>query len=191
MDRYGARGVMLASIVLVVASCLATVALISLPGLMIFYGVGVGVGSGALSVVMGAAIANRWFVKRRGLVTGLLGAGFSAGQLVFVQLTTALTVTIDWRAALAPVQEQGSGARGVDDAEDVQERRLAAAGGAAHADVFAGGDGEAEVVDRDDRTRRHGEDARHAAGLDDRRRHVTTSWRSVAAIGSRPTSCMG
>jgi MFS family permease len=99
MDRYGVRSVMLAAIVLVVASCLSTIVMISLPGLMLFYGVGVGIGSGALSVVMGAAIANRWFVKRRGLVTGVLGAGFSAGQLVFVQLMTALTISIDWRAA--------------------------------------------------------------------------------------------
>jgi predicted MFS family arabinose efflux permease len=49
---------------------------------------------------MGASIANLWFVAQRGFVTGLLSAGVSAGQLVFVPAMMALTVTFGWRAAL-------------------------------------------------------------------------------------------
>src|ERR1044071_207026 len=63
-------------------------------------GVVAGLSTGTLSGTLGAVVANRWFVARRGLVTGLLGGGASVGQLIFIPLLMNLTVTIDWRAAL-------------------------------------------------------------------------------------------
>jgi predicted MFS family arabinose efflux permease len=44
-------------------------------------------------------VANRWFVKRRGLVTGLLTASNAAGQLVFLPLLASLVVSDGWRVA--------------------------------------------------------------------------------------------
>ena len=46
--------------------------------------VGLGTGSMALSLV--ATVTGRWFVARRGLVSGILTAGGAAGQLVFLPL---------------------------------------------------------------------------------------------------------
>ena len=46
--------------------------------------VGLGTGSMALSLV--ATVTGRWFVARRGLVSGVLTAGGAAGQLIFLPL---------------------------------------------------------------------------------------------------------
>jgi MFS family permease len=41
---------------------------------LVLWGVVVGVGSGMAATVLGAAVANRWFTQRRGLVMGLMTA---------------------------------------------------------------------------------------------------------------------
>ena len=48
----------------------------------------------------GPVIANRWFVRGRGVVLGLFGASASAGQLIFFPLLTAVAVIVDWRLAV-------------------------------------------------------------------------------------------
>ena len=42
--------------------------------------------TGAISLPLAAMIANRWFVARRGLVTGILTASNATGQLIFLPL---------------------------------------------------------------------------------------------------------
>ncbi len=44
-------------------------------------------------------MANRWFVARRGLITGIFGAATSAGQLVFVPFLSQIAVNFGWRNA--------------------------------------------------------------------------------------------
>ncbi|HZR41258.1 MAG TPA: MFS transporter, partial [Ktedonobacteraceae bacterium] len=63
------------------------------------WGGAVGLASGALTTVFAAIVANRWFVKRRGLVMGILTASNAAGQLVFLPLLAWLAVTSGWRAS--------------------------------------------------------------------------------------------
>jgi len=54
---------------------------------------------GTAATVLGAAVANRWFDKHRGLVMGILTASTATGQLVFLpQLARAVTAH-GWRAA--------------------------------------------------------------------------------------------
>jgi MFS family permease len=67
--------------------------------LYLTWGVLVGLGSGAGMVGMATAIANRWFVARRGLVVGLLTASNASGQLVFLPLLASLVVSHGWHAA--------------------------------------------------------------------------------------------
>jgi predicted MFS family arabinose efflux permease len=54
------------------------------------WGLLVGIGSGAGTVGLGAAVANRWFVAHRGLALGLLTASNASGQLVFLPLLAAV-----------------------------------------------------------------------------------------------------
>jgi sugar phosphate permease len=44
-------------------------------------------------------LANRWFVTRRGLVVGILGASWATGQLAFLPLLAAVVDACGWRAA--------------------------------------------------------------------------------------------
>jgi sugar phosphate permease len=53
--------------------------------------------------VLGATIATRWFVARRGLVVGIMTASVATGQLVFLPLLASLTERYGWRIALGLV----------------------------------------------------------------------------------------
>jgi predicted MFS family arabinose efflux permease len=59
----------------------------------------VGLGTGSMALVFAATVAQRWFVARRGLVTGVLTAGSATGQLVFLPVAAWLAETVGWRAA--------------------------------------------------------------------------------------------
>jgi len=63
----------------------------------LFLGVVSGVGTGLIGTVLGAAIANRWFLKNRSMVVGLFGALMSAGQLLFIPLLSAISLSQGWR----------------------------------------------------------------------------------------------
>ncbi len=66
--------------------------------LYLTWGVLVGIGSGVGMVGLAAAVANCWFVERRGLVVGILTAGNASGQLVFLPLLASLAQSFGWRA---------------------------------------------------------------------------------------------
>jgi sugar phosphate permease len=50
-----------------------------------------------------AAVANRWFIARRGVVVGLLTASNATGQLIFVPVLASLVVAYGWRSAVVLV----------------------------------------------------------------------------------------
>lgn len=66
---------------------------------ILLWGVVVGVGSGMAATVLGAAVANRWFTERRGLVMGLLTASAATGQLIFLPSFAAAVTRDGWRSA--------------------------------------------------------------------------------------------
>jgi predicted MFS family arabinose efflux permease len=53
-------------------------------------------------VPLAAIIANRWFIRRRGLVTGLMTASYASGQLVFLP-GLAWIAGFDWRYAAVAI----------------------------------------------------------------------------------------
>uniref|UniRef100_A0A7C3A702 MFS transporter n=1 Tax=Thermorudis sp. TaxID=1969470 RepID=A0A7C3A702_9BACT len=99
MDRFGPTRVALAGLALMAASTATTAAVSHLWQLHLLWGVLSGVGTGLVAMVLGATVANRWFVARRGLVMGIFGAAASAGQLVFLPLLMWLVVAVGWRSA--------------------------------------------------------------------------------------------
>ena len=101
IDRFGPRRVAVGALLLTIMATIGTILMQSIAEFVFWWGLVAGIASGALGGTLGPVVANRWFVSRRGLVTGLLGGGASAGQLIFIPLLMTLTVTIDWRAALA------------------------------------------------------------------------------------------
>jgi MFS family permease len=100
MDRVGPRLVVILGLALTIVGTAATMVMTTLWELNLWWGIVAGIGTGAVSIVVGAAVANRWFAARRGLVVGILGAGSSAGTLIFLPVLMNLTVEFGWRTAV-------------------------------------------------------------------------------------------
>jgi sugar phosphate permease len=100
IDRFGLRAVMIAALGLMALGFGLTPLIGAAWQLLLLWGLVVGSGSGMAAMVMGAVVANRWFVARRGLVIGLLTGSAAAGQLVFIKLLDALTRDMGWRVAV-------------------------------------------------------------------------------------------
>jgi predicted MFS family arabinose efflux permease len=103
MERFGIRRVVASALVLVAAGSGLTVFMKSSLELVLLWGVLVGLGTGAMALSFVATVTGRWFVYRRGLVTGVLTAGGAAGQLVFLPLLAYLIQFRGWRAAALTV----------------------------------------------------------------------------------------
>jgi len=98
-QRFGLRRVMVAGMALLtVGYGLSTVAT-RYWQFVVLWGIVVGLGSGLAATVLGAAVANRWFTERRGLVMGLLTASTATGQLVFLPGLATVVTTYGWRGA--------------------------------------------------------------------------------------------
>lgn len=99
MNRFGVRNVTLVSILLSALSMVASSFVQTQWQLNLFFGFASGLATGLVASVLGALVANRWFVTHRGLVVGVMGAAVSAGQLVFFPLLTVWAVEMGWRTA--------------------------------------------------------------------------------------------
>jgi predicted MFS family arabinose efflux permease len=98
IQRIGLRGTVLGSLALLAAGAFGAASVTRPWQLYATWGVLVGVGSGAGMVGMATAVANRWFVARRGLVIGLLTASNASGQLVFLPLLASLAQHLGWQS---------------------------------------------------------------------------------------------
>jgi len=99
MNRYGIRRVLVCALLLIAAGVGLTPLMRQPWQLYLLWGVVVGAGTGAMAGVLATTVANRWFVARRGLVTGLLTAASATGQLAFLPGLAALAVSWGWRWA--------------------------------------------------------------------------------------------
>lgn len=99
INRLGARRMMIVSLVVVAGGAAATTAMTALWQLDLLWGLAIGSATGVISIPLSAIVATRWFVKRRGLVTGLLAASFATGNLIFLPLLAWITQEHGWRVA--------------------------------------------------------------------------------------------
>jgi MFS family permease len=103
MARFGVRRILTVALLLITTGVGLTTVMRTAWQLDLLWGVVVGTGTGAMAGVLAATVANRWFVARRGLVTGILTAAGATGQLVFLPVLASLAVTRGWRWASAVV----------------------------------------------------------------------------------------
>jgi MFS family permease len=99
MERFTVRKVVMAALFTVGTGALGTVWMTKSWQFILLWGVVVGIGTGSMALVFAATIANRWFVKKRGLVVGILTAAAASGQLVFLPGLSKLAVDPGWRAS--------------------------------------------------------------------------------------------
>ncbi|MSZ48705.1 MAG: MFS transporter [Actinobacteria bacterium] len=98
MERFTVRKVVMTSLTFVALSALSTVFITQPWHLWLLWGVCVGIGTGSMALVFAATVANRWFVKQKGLVVGALTAASATGQLIFLPLLSHFAVTYGWES---------------------------------------------------------------------------------------------
>lgn len=99
IDRFGLRRIVLIALALLATSVALSTRMQSRWQLTLLWGVLVGTGTGATSMVLAAIVATRWFDQRRGLVLGALSAANATGQLVFLPMLASVVETQGWRTA--------------------------------------------------------------------------------------------
>jgi MFS family permease len=98
-ERFGLRRVITVAVLAMAVGSGLTL-LVNAPWqLDILWGVVNATATGAISVPLGAMIANRWFAERRGLVTGMLTASNATGQLIFLPALAWIVGAWGWRYA--------------------------------------------------------------------------------------------
>jgi OFA family oxalate/formate antiporter-like MFS transporter len=97
-DKWGARRLALAGMLLIGFGLAAAGLARSLIEVYVAYGLGIGLGVGC-SYVPVLGTVQKWFVKKRGLASGIAVSGIGVGTLVMPPLASYLIATFGWRSA--------------------------------------------------------------------------------------------
>lgn len=97
MQTVGIRRTMMGGLTLMAISTFASLWMTAPWQYILTWGVISGIGSGAVASVMGAAVVNRWFATRQGLVMGMLTASTATGALVFLPFMAWLSRQGAWQ----------------------------------------------------------------------------------------------
>ncbi|MBC7724789.1 MAG: MFS transporter [Burkholderiaceae bacterium] len=99
MARFGLRRVTSIALLFVAGGAALSVFATEPWMLILTWGVMIGLGTGSMALVFAATVADQWFIRRRGLVVGILTAGSATGQLAFLPITAILVQEQGWRQA--------------------------------------------------------------------------------------------
>ena len=97
-DRWGSRRLAVVGMILTGAGLALAGAAHSLVAIYAAYGLGVGAGVGCAYVPAVGAV-QRWFVRHRGLASGLAVSGIGVGTLLMPPLASLLIAALGWREA--------------------------------------------------------------------------------------------
>jgi len=97
-DRFGPRLVMTLCGFFLGLGYLLVAQISAVWQLYLFYGVIIGIGMGGSFVPLMSTVA-RWFVKRRGMMTGIVVTGVGVGSLIAPPVASRLISTYDWRSS--------------------------------------------------------------------------------------------
>jgi len=95
-DRFGPRLIMAVTGSIFCLGLLLMSQMSAIWQLYLFYGVIVGIGLSSIDVIPLTTTA-RWFVKRRGMMTGIVKVGTGTGQLIIPLMTSIFIATYGWR----------------------------------------------------------------------------------------------
>ncbi len=97
-DKLGPRKLMVASSCFLGLGFLLMSRLQTVWQLYLFYGIAVGIGISSIDVIS-LSTTTRWFVRNRGMVTGMVKVGTGAGQLIIPLAASFLITNYGWRTA--------------------------------------------------------------------------------------------
>ncbi|WP_341321385.1 MFS transporter [Solibacillus sp. FSL H8-0523] len=100
VEKYGLKRMMLGSMLLLSIALACTFVMKQEWQLILIWGVMMGIGSGLFLTVLSTQVANRWFVKRRGLAVGILTAATATGQLILLPVLATLVDRYSWQTAI-------------------------------------------------------------------------------------------
>jgi MFS family permease len=103
MLRFGLRRIMMLAVAITAAGVGLTALVAQSWQLTLLWGFVIGGGTGLTALVLGATVANSWFVQRRGLVIGLMTASSASGQLLFLPLFAKVSDEYGWRSLVVLV----------------------------------------------------------------------------------------
>jgi len=103
MERFGIKKVVMTALSVVGTGSALTIFIQKPWQLVALWGVVVGIGTGSMALVFAASIANRWFIKNRGLVIGGLTAATATGQLIFLPGLSTLATNVGWQSVSVAV----------------------------------------------------------------------------------------
>lgn len=97
-DRFGPRIVVAVCGLFLGTGYLLIAQVTAIWQLYLFYGVITGIGMGAAFIPLASTVA-RWFVKRRGMMTGIAASGLAVGTLVIPLVANWLISLYGWRTS--------------------------------------------------------------------------------------------
>ncbi|RUS47456.1 MFS transporter [Cohnella sp. AR92] len=100
LEKYGIRRVLIFTISGLAAGLAVTPLMNALWQFELLWGLIAGIATGFMANVLGVTVSNKWFVKRKGLVVGILTASAATGQLLFLPLLARITVDAGWKYAV-------------------------------------------------------------------------------------------
>jgi MFS family permease len=103
MQSFGVRRTLLWALLLMAVATGASAWMTEPWQLILSWGVLSGLGTGCVAVVFGATVINRWFVKHRGLMMGILTASTATGTLIFLPGMAAIVEAGGWRPVVITV----------------------------------------------------------------------------------------
>ncbi len=101
IDRYGPRRLMLGGLALIAVGLALLLTMTALWQFYLYWGVLIGIGTGAVSGTLGGSVALRWFNQYRGQALGVFSAAAAAGQLLFLPALIVLEGAAGWQGIFA------------------------------------------------------------------------------------------
>jgi len=97
-DRFGPRLVLIGCGLFLGLAGLLMSQVNTIWQLYLFYGVMVGIGTSGIDVLLLSTIV-RWFVKRRGMMSGVMKVGTGAGMMIMPLVASGLILSYGWRTS--------------------------------------------------------------------------------------------
>jgi sugar phosphate permease len=103
MQSIGVRRTLAGALALMSLSSLLSAFMTQPWQLIATWGVLSGLASGGVTLVLAATVVNRWFVVRRGLITGVLAASTATGTLIFLPILAWIAENHGWKPVVLSI----------------------------------------------------------------------------------------